>query len=111
MTTERRKTPRYPFVAVAELIDEKSGTKMEMRVAELSLNGCYFDMVNPLPDGTPIHVKIFFENEFFEAKGRVIYAQPHLGMGATFDQIASYSVPVLKKWLLRAMVNAKPSSS
>jgi len=41
-----------------------------------------------------IHVKIFFENEFFEAKGRVIYAQPHLGMGATFDQIASYSVPV-----------------
>jgi len=32
-------------------------------------------------------------------------------MGATFDQIASYSVPVLKKWLLRAMVNAKPGSS
>lgn len=111
MTTERRRTPRYPFVAVAELIEAKSGTKMEIRVAELSLNGCYFDMVNPLPDGTPIHVKIFFENEFFEAKGKVVYSQANLGMGATFEELPSYSVPVLKKWLLRAMVSAKPSGT
>jgi len=108
---ERRRTPRYPFVAVAELIDEKAGTKMEIRVAELSLNGCYFDMVNPLPNDTPIHVKIFFENDFFEAKGKVVYTQPNLGMGATFEELPAYSVPVLKKWLLRAMVSAKPSGS
>jgi hypothetical protein len=111
VTTERRRTPRYPFVAVAQLIDEKSGIKMDIRVAELSLNGCYFDMVNPLPDGTPIHVKIFFENDFFEAKGKVVYTQPNLGMGATFEELPSYSVPILKKWLLRAMVAAKPSGS
>lgn len=111
MTVERRRTPRYPFVAVAELIDTQSGTKMEIRVAELSLNGCYFDMVNPLPDGTPIHVKIYFENDFFEAKGKVVYTQPNLGMGATFEELPAYSVPVLKKWLLRAMVSAKPSAS
>lgn len=111
MSQERRRTPRYPFVAAAELINEREKTKMEVRVTELSLSGCYFDMVNPLPDGTPIHVKIYFENEFFEAKGKVIYAQPNLGMGATFDEMPTYSVPVLKKWLLRAMVSAKPSGS
>jgi hypothetical protein len=107
---ERRRTPRYPFVAVAELINEKERTKMEVRVTELSLNGCYFDMVNPLPDGTPIHVKIYFENEFFEAKGKVIYAQPNIGMGATFEEMPTYAVPVLKKWLLRAMVASKPGA-
>ena len=111
MSQERRRTPRYPFVAVAELINEIEKTKMEVRVTELSLNGCYFDMVNPLPDATPIHVKIYFENEFFEAKGKVIYTQPNLGMGATFEEMPTYSVPVLKKWLLRAMVSAKPSGS
>jgi hypothetical protein len=106
---ERRRTPRYPFIAVAELIEEQSRTKMDTRVSELSLHGCYFDMVNPLPDGTPIHVKIYFENEFFEAKGKVIYAHPNLGMGATFDEIPSYSMPILKKWLLRAMLGSKSS--
>ncbi len=111
MTVDRRRTPRYPFVAVAELIDEKSGTKMEIRVTEISLNGCYFDMVNPLPDGMPIHLKIFFEHEFFEAKGKVVYNQPNIGMGATFEELPAYSVPVLKKWLLRAMVASKPGTS
>jgi hypothetical protein len=109
VSDERRRTPRYPFVAVAELIDEQSKTKMEIRVTELSLHGCYFDMVNPLPDGTPLHVKIYFENEFFEAKGKVIYSQANIGMGATFDEIPSYAMPVLKKWLLRAMVGSKSS--
>jgi len=105
---ERRRTPRYTFIATAELINEKERTKTETRVSELSLHGCYFDTVNPLPDGTPIHVKIYFENEFFEAKGKVIYAQPNLGMGVTFDEIPSYATPVLKKWLLRAMVGSRP---
>ena len=108
MGDERRRTPRYTFIATAELIDEQARTKTETRVSELSLHGCYFDTVNPLPDGTPIHVKIYFENEFFEAKGKVIYAQPNLGMGVTFDEIPAYATPVLKKWLLRAMVGSKP---
>ena len=54
-------------------------------------------------------MKIYFENEFFEAKGKVIYAHPNLGMGATFDEIPSYSMPILKKWLLRAMLGSKSS--
>jgi hypothetical protein len=111
VSDERRRTPRYPFVASAELIYEEARTKMETRVTELSLHGCYFDMVNPLPENTPLHVKIYFENEFFEAKGKVIYNQPNIGMGATFDEIPAYAMPVLKKWLLRAMIGSKPGSA
>lgn len=108
MSDERRRTPRYPFVAGAELIYDEARTKMETRVTELSLHGCYFDMVNPLPENTPLHVKIYFENEFFEARGKVIYNQPNIGMGATFDEIPSYAMPILKKWLLKAMIGSKP---
>ena len=108
MDQERRRTPRYSFIAVAEFIEEESKAKLETRVTELSLHGCYFDMVNTLPEGTPLRVKIFFENEFFEARGKVIYSQPNMGMGVTFLEIPPYAMPVLKKWLLQAMVGSKP---
>jgi hypothetical protein len=104
MEQERRRTPRYPFVATAELIEEASGTKMPSRVSELSLNGCYLDMTNPLPKGTPVFVKIFTKAEFFEAPGTVAYAHPNLGMGVAFHDIKPFFQSVLKKWLLTAML-------
>jgi hypothetical protein len=58
---ERRRTIRYPFVAYAELIEEKSQTHLSAQVSELSLYGCYFDMINPFPVSTPVLVKIVTE--------------------------------------------------
>src|SRR6266568_5980522 len=48
---ERRRTPRYPFIASAELIEEKADVRIASRVSELSLHGCYLDMMNPFPHG------------------------------------------------------------
>jgi hypothetical protein len=108
MEQERRRTPRYPFVASAELIEEASGTKMPTRVSELSMNGCYLDMTNPLPKGTPVVVKIFTAADFFEAPGIAAYAHPNLGMGVEFHDVKPFFQGVLKKWLLAAMLS-KPS--
>ena len=58
MGQERRRTPRYPFVADAVVRDNSSGATMNTQVSDLSLNGCYLDMVNPIPAGTPVTVKI-----------------------------------------------------
>jgi hypothetical protein len=55
---ERRLTPRYSFIASAELVDAKSGTGIATRISELSLQGCYLDMVNPFPVGTIVLIKI-----------------------------------------------------
>ncbi len=107
MNQERRRTPRYPFVAVAELIDAKSQTQLSTRVTELSLYGCYFDTINPFPAGTSILVKIVSDLVFFEAAGLVIYSQPSLGMGVAFQKIHPYFLRVLKGWLLQAQ-KARP---
>jgi hypothetical protein len=104
MGEERRRTPRYPFVAGAEVIEETSGAKLATRVSEFSLNGCYLDLTNPLPKGTGVLVKIFTEKEFFEAPGTVVYSHPHLGMGVEFHDIKPFFQSTLKKWLLAAMV-------
>lgn len=103
MEQERRRTPRYAFVASAEVIEKNSGAKMPSRVSELSLNGCYLDMTNPLPIGTEVTVKIYTESDFFEAPGKVVYSHPNLGMGIEFHDAKPLFQSVLKKWLLIAM--------
>jgi PilZ domain len=104
MDQERRRTPRYGFVAGAEVVEETSGAKLKTRLSEFSVNGCYLDLTNPLPKGTKVTVKIFTEKEFFEAPGIVVYTHPNLGMGVEFHDIKPFFQAVLKKWLLAAMV-------
>ncbi len=100
---DRRRTPRYPFVATAEVVERSSGTPMRARVSDLSLYGCYLDMPNPLPSGTRVLVKIFTETDFFESDASVLYSQANLGMGLAFRDLKSHFLPTLQKWLLQAI--------
>lgn len=56
---ERRKVPRYPFIASAEETDLNSGARVSARVSELSLRGCYLDTLNPFPMGSRIKLLVF----------------------------------------------------
>ena len=58
MERERRRTPRYVFFASAELLELKSEVRVASRVSELSLNGCYLDMMNPFPVDTMVLLKV-----------------------------------------------------
>jgi hypothetical protein len=100
---DRRRTPRYPFVASAELSENAVQTRLFARVTEISMNGCYLDMINPLPVGTEIFVKIFTSEDFFESAATVVYSQPKLGVGLTFHDVSRHFLPSLQKWLLEAM--------
>jgi hypothetical protein len=107
MGQENRRSPRFPFIAVAEITHTDSGEKLDSRVAELSLNGCYVDMLNTLPVGSEVVMKVSAESECFEATARVIYAHPNLGMGLAFEQVALKSGQLLRQWLLKASDAAK----
>lgn len=96
---EKRRSPRYSFIASAELIEEKADVRIASRVSELSLHGCYLDMMNPFPTGTIVLVKIAAGDAFFEAKSRVVYSQPNMGAGVGFLEIAPGSQEVLERWL------------
>ncbi|HLZ49567.1 MAG TPA: PilZ domain-containing protein [Candidatus Acidoferrum sp.] len=103
MGSERRRTPRYTFIASAELIEETSDVRIATRVSELSLNGCYLDMMNPFPVGTLVLVKISAGEAFFQAKSKIVYAQTNMGAGVTFLEIEATYQPVLERWLDEAM--------
>jgi len=73
--------------------------RIASRVSELSLNGCYLDMMNPFPKGTLVLVKIAAGDEFFEAKSEVVYAQHNMGAGVGFLKVGPDSQAVLERWL------------
>ena len=104
MESEKRRTPRYSFIADAEVVETGSGAKLSARVSEFGLTGCYLDLAHPLPVGTAMLVKIFSGSDFFEAPGIVVYAHLNLGMGVKFHDVKPFFQNVLKKWVLAAMV-------
>jgi hypothetical protein len=102
LNRKTRRSPRVPFIAVAEIVHTESWGNFNCRVSELSLNGCYVDMLNALPIGSEVAIKIYAESECFEAHAKVIYAHPNLGMGLAFEQVSLKSQTLLRQWLLQA---------
>jgi hypothetical protein len=106
--SERRRTPRYTFIASAELIEEASDVRIATRVSELSLYGCYLDMMNPFPVNTLVLVKISAGDAFFQAKSKIVYSQPNMGAGVTFLETEPQYQPVLERWLDEAQRGNQP---
>ena len=70
-----------------------------MRVSEISKGGCYVDMMNPLPDGTPIRLAIAAGGTVFEAPARIVYSVQHMGAGVCFEAVDAANEPILDGWL------------
>ena len=104
MGEERRRTPRYPFIATAEVTDTSSQASTTAQVSELSLYGCYLQMANALPKDAQIKIKIYSEGKFFESNGVIAYSQPNIGVGITFREVRPQLLTVLKQWLLASAV-------
>jgi len=100
MDSERRRSPRYRFIADVEIIEAVSDAKLKALTSDLSIGGCFLDMLNPSPKGTEIRVTISHASTTFVAIGRVAFAVPNMGMGVAFTNIDGNQVAVLQKWLL-----------
>ena len=103
---ERRRGPRYPFIASAELIEQRADVRIASRVSELSMGGCYLDMMNPFPKGTLVLVKISAGEDFFQAKATVVYSQMNMGAGVGFQEFDQASRIVLERWMDQAKKEA-----
>ena|SRR5947207_13675595 len=99
MDEERRRAPRFPFVASAEVLSESVGKILAARISDISASGCYVDTINPLMDGTAVRLKILNETQVFEVPATVVYSHTHLGMGLMFGDLLPKSQDVLQNWL------------
>jgi hypothetical protein len=102
MSGSHRRSPRYAFVATAEITVEGSSSGITARLKDLSLHGCYISTTNPLPEGVSIIIRISAGNSVFQVLGKVVYSEPNLGVGVEFQQIERRYLMVLEEWLLEA---------
>ena len=96
---ERRAVPRFALIATADVIEPVSQTRMSGRVSEIGLHGCYIDILNTLPAGTDVRVRISTDRGSFESAGKIVYAQENMGMGIGFVEPAQDQLRVLESWL------------
>lgn len=99
MQVDHRRGPRYPFFASAVITEHSSQTRLTTRTSELSRHGCYVDMMNPLPVGMVVRIEILYHEQPFSAKGSIIYSQPNMGMGVSFEEIDAGQLIVLENWI------------
>ena len=105
-TNDRRRVPRYPFVAAAEIIEANQQTMIQVRISELSWYGCYIETANPVAEGVNVHIKIFKDSDLFESAGKVVYSHRDVGFGLAFHEVRPQHKTTLRKWLLEAMRGA-----
>jgi hypothetical protein len=99
-SSDRRTAPRVSLVLTAEITEHTSGARLRGRTSDISRKGCYVDMLNPIPTGSAIEIKLIHENEVFEAAGKVVYSSAGLGMGIAFDlPLQSAQAVLLQRWL------------
>jgi hypothetical protein len=72
------------------------------RLRNLNLFGCYIELANPLPQRMSLLIKVAAGKAVFQARGRVIYSDPHIGSGVEFQGVESPYQAVLEEWLLEA---------
>lgn len=100
MEQPARRGQRFPFFAAAEIVEDATQIKLNARTSDLGGFGCYMDMMNPFLFGTPVTICITYGQTDFHAAGRVIYSQPNMGMGVSFDAVEQSDKIVLENWLL-----------
>src|SRR5271154_7469426 len=96
---ERRRGTRFPFLADFEGLEPKSKIRIEGRVSDIGLGGCYVETINPLPDGTLLHIRIRKDKACFTARAKVASSQMHMGMGLVFVSAEPDDVALFQKWL------------
>ena len=103
MAHERRRAPRCPLIASAEVIEVETETRLRARISDLSLMGCYLDMTNSLPLGTEVKLCISHNDSTVTALGVVASSQPKMGMGVRFTDVKLDQHAILDKWLTESV--------
>ena len=105
MHVELRREPRLPFVAEAEVVEVATETRFLGRTCDISKHGCYVDLLNPLPCGTPVTLKILHDECAMAATASVVFCHTQLGMGLVFQDIDAAHQLTLRRWLEAAVAN------
>jgi PilZ domain len=99
--SEQRRFPRKICRLAATVKAEDKSIQLQGTVTDISLDGCYIEMLTPLPSGTFIHVSIVLDESRITAMGVVRYSQTGLGMGVEFMAMSPECFEQLRNFAFR----------
>jgi hypothetical protein len=73
---ERRTEVRYSFIAVAEVYEIRSQTRVAGRCSDLGMGGCYVDTMTSFPVDSALRITIHHDSREFQSLAIVAYSHP-----------------------------------
>ena len=97
--SERRNGTRAPFIAPIDMVEMRTGSRIQARTSDLSFQGCYVDTLNPLPIGAAVRLQIQRAGMILDVLANVSSRHAGSGMGLVFGEITEAQRAVLESWL------------
>ena len=98
MDSERRRSARYRFIADTEITEIASNTRLGGRTSDLSMGGCFLDMVNPSRKVQRFGSQSIIKR-LIHCPWKSGFVFPNAGMGVVFTNVEEDQLAVLRKWL------------
>ncbi len=97
---ERRKFARYPCRLETHVTAQGAYSRVTLngKITDISLGGCYVEMLAPLPEGTLIDISFSAEGRTMQLSGRVCCPQDGFGMGVAFTGMTPEDYERLRKF-------------
>src|SRR5579871_2477732 len=108
---ERRSSPRFECKASIEVRTYPSGLPLRCNLVDLSLGGCYVEMMIPLPVGTQLSLVIWLDNVKLISPGLVTSSHAGFGVGVKFIGMAKPERQILEKYLAEQAALSRPDLS
>ncbi len=81
---DRRQFVRHPCRIDALVMIDNGAYRLQGRITDISLGGCYVEMMSPLPVDTMVDLSFKLGDTPLYLSGRVRSSQPNMGMGLSF---------------------------
>ena len=96
---EKRRIPRFSFVAEAEVISVGDGKRLMASITQLSSKGCFLETKEDFAEGAQLLLLIRFGESQCDLTGKAAYIYKDSGTGVIFDEVAPEQRSVLDGWL------------
>lgn len=96
--TERRQFARHACRVPGEVAMRGDSMRIPGTVIDISLGGCYIEMLSPLPVGADVDLSLTPGDAMLHIAGKVRSSQNGMGMGLSFTGISSEDFETLRQF-------------
>ncbi|MGE5204290.1 MAG: PilZ domain-containing protein [Chlamydiota bacterium] len=106
---DRRRSPRFECRASVEVRLQSSGSPVRGNLVDLSLGGCYIEMMIPLPVSTQLDLVIWLRNSKLATPGLVTSSHAGFGVGVKFIGMGKPERQLLEQYLAEQAALGRPA--